>query len=516
MIFLYPFNLFLLFSISAPIIIHLHKRQFKKEIEYPAVIFLLDKKIPRSRIHLLKHLLLLMIRILILSLIAIIISSPLLKFHLPFGKRITSTNLILDVSGSMNPSEIEQYEILIDKLKPFISNIILTGSNDSPEIVGSDSIINFLENNKISKIANIPAALILSNFYKSENTFIYSDNQMISWDASQNYYENTSSIEFENSRTVFNIKGIACPPWWLSGDTSYFYIKTNDIINLNISSSCIDTTYVISDSFIPVYLSEHDDTHTIIFSSGEDDLMVKFPSNRNIIFYTNDMENFQRFFSIFPNTITSISKYHDHADFIFISEKKEIENLTDLLADLSKRKRAFVFLDDGSLFGPWLNLNYSIRTHSKVDTGGIISFGIRELFGIISSDFCDIETSAEVISYFDNGKPALIKIDNLYVFSFNPDNSTMLWHNGFFIYIINEMFSDLPLPSIYPDIPDDERDNRYINNFDNINIKTININQAIIIAEKHTYFNNRIFYVLLLILLVIFELIYIKFSKFSL
>lgn len=516
MIFLYPFNLFLLFSISAPIIIHLHRRQFKKEIEYPAVIFLLDKKIPRSRIHRLINLLLLLIRILILFLIAIIISSPLLKFHLPLGERITSTNLILDVSGSMNPLEIKQYENLIDKLKPFISNIILTGSNDSPEIVSSDSVINFLENNKITKIANIPAALILSNLYKSENTFIYSDNQMISWDVSQNYYENTSSIEFENSRTVFNIKGIICPPWWLSGDTSYFYIKTNDIINLNVSSSCIDTTYVVSDSFIPVYLSEHQDTHTVIFSSGEDNLTVNLPSNMNLIFYTNDMENFQRFFSIFPNSIISISKYHDQADFIFISEKKEIENLTDLLANLSKSKRVFVFLDDGSKFGPWLNLNYSIRTHGKVDTGGIISFGVKELFGIISSDFCDIETSTDIISYFDNGKPALIKTDNFYIFSFNPDNSTMLWHNGFIFYIINEMFSDLPQPSIYPDMPDAERDNRYINNLDNINIQTININQAISIAEKHTYFNNRKIYIILLLLLLIFELMYIKFSKISL
>jgi len=515
MIFLYPLNLILLFSISAPIIIHLYKRHFKKEIEYPALIFLLDKKIPQSRIHSLKHLLLLLIRILMLSLIAMIVSSPLSKFHLPFGERIASTNLILDVSGSMNPSEIKKYENIIDKLKPFISNIILTGSYHSPEIIALDSVYDFLENNKTSEIANIPATLILSAFYKSENTFIYSDNQLISWDISQNYYENTFSIDLENSGTVFNIKGIVNPPWWISGDTSYFYIITNDIINLNVKSSSSDTTYVISDNFIPVYLSEYDDNHKVIFSSGEDALTIIFPPNRDLKFYTNDMENFQRFFTIFPDAVTTISEYPESANFVFISEKKEIKNLTELLTNLSNSKKVFIFLDDGNVLGPWLNLNYSVRTENKIDTGGIVSFGVKELFGIISSGFCDIETSAEITSYFDNGKPALIKIDNIYIFSFNPDNSTMLWHNGFFIYIINEMFSDLPPPSIYPDMPDGERDNRYIDNLDSINIKTININQAIITAENQMYFNNRKFYVFFLLLLLIFELIYIKLTKIS-
>lgn len=113
--FLNPIFLLGIFAAAVPLIIHLWRRHQAKTVDFSSLMFLLVAHRQNVRRIQLKHLLILLLRVLIIVLIALALARPLLKNRFAFagGRTKTSVVIILDNSYSMGYQGIrgERFEI---------------------------------------------------------------------------------------------------------------------------------------------------------------------------------------------------------------------------------------------------------------------------------------------------------------------------------------------------------------------------------------------------------------------
>ena len=113
--FLNPIFLLGILAAAVPLIIHLWRRHQAKTVDFSSLMFLLAAHRQNVRRIQLKHLLILLLRVLIIVLIALALARPLLKNRFAFagGRTKTSVVIILDNSYSMGYQGIrgERFEI---------------------------------------------------------------------------------------------------------------------------------------------------------------------------------------------------------------------------------------------------------------------------------------------------------------------------------------------------------------------------------------------------------------------
>jgi len=511
MFFLIPLNLLLSVAVSIPIIIHLRRKFHRKEIIFPAAFLLVDKKIKKSKILRFHNIIQLIIRILIILILTLIFSGIFLKNNFPFSKIYSDNTLVVDVSPSMEiEKNIEKFKPLED-ISSLFSKILIVGDKNCLEIE-NDSFFSYLENysleNKVS--ANIMVPVLYSQ--ENNNFFIFSDNQDIFWNNYNNNYNNIFSINSHIQGKKFALKNIISPSWWFSGDSVFFLVEVFDSTSLKVKYENYEETYPIKDkTFISIFLKNDTLKNEILFIFPGDTIIVDIESNNNFSFYSNDLEILNSIVNLIPDSIYSISLLPESANFIFISENKQLPNL-DKISDNSK---IFIFLEDGKKLSSFLFNNYRIIVENRVDSALKISFGINQLKGVWAWNINKIISESENLSNFENSYPALINNKNLYVFPFCYDNSTLKWHWGFIELIYQEMFNNLSEPRINPDISIEERSNIYYNSLDSFNILSLNIDQVKKTALENIYFDNKRFLLIILLVLILLDGLLIKTKKSS-
>lgn len=503
MFFLTPLNLLLSIAISIPIIIHLYRRFHRKEIVFPAAFLLIDKKIKKSKIFRFKNILQLIIRILIILILTLIFSRFFFKFSFPFSKIYSDNTLIIDVSPSMQINKnIDKFKSL-KEIFPYFSKVLITGDINYIEI-DKDSFFSYLENYSLDEktAANINIPVLYSKINNRENLFVFSDNQDVFWD---NYYIDKVNIFSINSNIQgkkFIFKNIISPLWWFSGDSIFFLIEVVDSADVKVVYEKYEEIFPIKEKrFISVFLKNDSLENQIFYIFGEDTVRVEIKSNNNFSFYSNDQEILEIITFIIPDSIYSISISPESADFIFISENRQIPNLNNI-SDYSK---LFIFLEDGKKLGSFLFNNYGLTVENKCDSALKILFGSNQLKGVIAWNVNNIISESENISYFENSYPALIKNNNLFVFPFDFNNSTLKWHWGFIELIYSEIFKQLEPPEIIPDILNEEISNIYYSSLDSFNISSINIDEVEKQALLNIYFDNKRFLLFILLILILID-----------
>jgi Aerotolerance regulator N-terminal len=100
MVFLQPFALLLLAAAFVPPLLHLFQRRRPPDVEFPAVRYLRDTEREAQRTLRLRHLLLMLLRVLALVLIALAASQPVVPARIGAGHAPTALALVLDNSLS--------------------------------------------------------------------------------------------------------------------------------------------------------------------------------------------------------------------------------------------------------------------------------------------------------------------------------------------------------------------------------------------------------------------------------
>ncbi len=182
--FLYPKFLFALIAIAIPIIIHLFNFKRYKTIYFSNVKFLKNVKQETQSKSQLKHILVLISRILIISAIVIAFAQP----YIPVNNKIISNkkqtvSLYVDNSFSMNAEnrygnlfDISKNKArqIADAFKPNTQFLLQTNDFDSKHqhLVNKEQLIDFLSDIKISSNTKK-----LSQILSRQNDFLSSSNQ---------------------------------------------------------------------------------------------------------------------------------------------------------------------------------------------------------------------------------------------------------------------------------------------------------------------------------------------------
>lgn len=507
MIFLNPLNFIALLCLIGPIILHLHLRYYRREIEYPAMIFFRDEKIPQSKIYRLKNIFLLILRLLIVMLIVFIFSKPQFKIKLPFSKNFSQSGIIVDLSPSMNLSK--QPEI-IDSVESIIA---LSGKSIVPSIKyphyaasTPSNAIPPLDSLKLNQHINLPLAIFAARSQQISPLIIFSDHQKISWGNHVENYSEVYALKGDIATKNFTIHQIQYPPWWITGDSAIFLVTANQPCSVEVAT-ILDTAifWVEEFAFLPVQLPISDSYTEVSFNSPQDSLTLSLTSLGQIKIYTNEKRFEDILSNLMPDSIGLYENILSNADYAIIDEQSflpEIENLSAI-------KNIVIFLSNGQKLKPWIELNYPLNIQGQCNDVQSIYFGNSLLSGVRVSNHVVVslgeEIEMETQMFFENGNPAVITFENLILFTFNPENSNILWNPGVFIFIFTHWFDYLPPPKTIPSIETYERSNIYQEDLNDRNIPWITFQEAKKLLYQHLYYDNTVFLIILLASLLFME-----------
>ena len=507
MIFLNPLNFIALLSLIGPVILHLHLRYYRREIEYPAMIYFKDEKIPQSKIYRLKNIFLLILRLLIVILIVFIFSQPQFKTRLFFSKNYSHSGVIVDLSPSMNLTT--QPEIT-DSIESIIAlsgkSIVPSSAYPHYSAITTSDVLPSLDSLQLNQHINLPLAIFAARSQQISPLIIFSDHQKISWEHHGDSYSEVYAIKGDIDKKNFIIHQIQYPPWWVAGDSAVFLISSNQPSSLQVATTLDTATYWVEKfAFVPVQLPASDRYTEVSFNSPEDSLTLSLASLGQIKIYANQRIFEDMISNLIPDSLVLYENILSDADYAVIEEQSflpEMENFNSL-------KNLVIFLTSGQKLKPWLELNYPLKIQGQCSEVQSIYFGNSLLSGVKASSHVVVSLGEEIERerqmFFENGNPAVITIDNLILFTFNPQNSNILWNPGAFIFIFTHWFNHLPPPEIDPPIETYERSNIFLNDLSDRNIPWLNFQEARRLLHQHLYYDNNIILLILLAGLLFFE-----------
>ena len=160
MAFLNPFFLFGLLAAGIPLIIHLWNRRRVVTIDFSSLMFLMAAHRENARRFQLRHLLILLLRMLIIALIALALSRPFLTLGLPVASVRAKTDvvIVLDNSYSMAYQDIDG--IRFEKAKTLATDILETlRHGDSAALILMSDVPNPIFRQLTPDIGSVAAAI---------------------------------------------------------------------------------------------------------------------------------------------------------------------------------------------------------------------------------------------------------------------------------------------------------------------------------------------------------------------
>ena len=160
MAFLNPFFLFGLLAAGIPLIIHLWNRRRVVTIDFSSLMFLMAAHRENARRFQLRHLLILLLRMLIIALIALALSRPFLTLGLPVASVRAKTDVVIVLDNSYSMAYQDVDGIRFEKGKTLATDILATlRHGDSAALILMSDVPNPIFRQLTPDIGSVVAAI---------------------------------------------------------------------------------------------------------------------------------------------------------------------------------------------------------------------------------------------------------------------------------------------------------------------------------------------------------------------
>jgi hypothetical protein len=300
--------LFALIAVAIPILLHLLNLQKVQRMEFSTLMFLKEIQKSRFRRIRIKHLLLLIVRMLIIIFLVLAFADPLLKGYTSKSSNTRKLGIIyLDSSYSMLSKN--DSVTLFDKSKKIANQL-------NQYFTSSDEVITLTTSVQSDTSSN-------RNFIKSNfNSILHKSNEILQ---SKNY--NTSEIYIISDLQKVNFHNNQLLP----NETTHFYfvdVAENQYQNISISNIIVNTK--IPEPSRPVKIN-------VVVRNHNESLLA----NQKINVYVNDIKVDEKIFDISPREIKKLE----------VSFKPVSKGLQTIKAELVSDNIAFdAFKEDNVFF----------------------------------------------------------------------------------------------------------------------------------------------------------------------